>query len=137
MPTSISSNDQIIINRILTAVAEYNASDLHLSVGNPPMLRVDNELTALREEQVVTPDFIEKFAQFFLSEDKKKTLVEEKEIVFSFDFQNRIRFKVHFFYHGIEHSQNFPFHHHPKHPTLDPAIFLSILVSLRSNYHVR
>ena len=98
MPTSISSNDQIIINRILTAVAEYNASDLHLSVGNPPMLRVDNELTALREEQVVTPDFIEKFAQFFLSEDKKKTLVEEKEIVFSFDFQNRIRFKVHFFY---------------------------------------
>ena len=65
MPQGISSNDQIIINRILTSVAEYNASDLHLSVGNPPMLRVDNELVPLREEQVITPDLIEKFAQFF------------------------------------------------------------------------
>lgn len=98
MVTSISTNEQININRILTAVAEYNASDLHLSVGNPPMVRVDNELIPQRDEQVVTPDFMEKFAQFFLDEEKKKELIEKKEVFFSYNFQNRIRFKVNFFY---------------------------------------
>lgn len=94
----LKTNEQIEINRILTAVAEYNASDLHLSVGNAPTVRVDAELVPLREENVVTPDFMRKLSLFFLEEKQKEILEKEKEIVFSYNFQNRIRFKVNLFY---------------------------------------
>lgn len=94
----IRTNEQIEINRILTAVAEYNASDLHLSVGNVPTVRVDGELVALRDEQVITPDFMKKLSMFLLNDQQRNVLEKEKEIVFSYNFQNRIRFKVDIFY---------------------------------------
>lgn len=95
---TLRTNEQIEINRILTAVAEYNASDLHLSVGNVPNVRVDGELFPLRDEKVVTPDFMNKLSLFFLDEKQKGILKKEKEIIFSYNFQNRIRFKVNIFF---------------------------------------
>ncbi|PIY97012.1 MAG: type IV pili twitching motility protein PilT [Candidatus Kerfeldbacteria bacterium CG_4_10_14_0_8_um_filter_42_10] len=95
---SLRTNEEIEINRILTAVAEYNASDLHLSVGNAPTVRVDGELVALREEKVITPDFMKKLSLFFLDEKQREILNKEREIVFSYNFQGRIRFKVDLFY---------------------------------------
>jgi len=95
---TLRANEEIEINRILTAVAEYNASDLHLSVGNVPTVRVDGELVALREERVVTPDFMKKFSLFFLDEKQREILNREREIISSYNFQNRIRFKVNLFY---------------------------------------
>lgn len=79
-------------------MAEYNASDLHLSVGNVPTVRIDGELTPLREEQVITPEFLEKLTLFLLDEKQRAELEKEREIIFSYNFQNRIRFKVNLFY---------------------------------------
>lgn len=94
----IKTNEQIEINRILTEVAEYNASDLHCSVGNIPILRVDGELVPLRNEQVVTPEFMEKLTLFFLDESQRAVLEKNREIDFAYNFQNRIRFKVALFF---------------------------------------
>lgn len=94
----LKTNEQIEINRILTLAAEYNASDLHLSVGNPPTVRVEGELIPLREEKVITPDFLEKISLFFLNEKQREILQREREIILAYDFQNRIRFKVNIFY---------------------------------------
>ena len=96
--STLRTNEQIEINRILTSVAEYNASDLHLSVGNVPTVRIDGELTPLREEQVITPEFLEKLTLFLLDERQKQELEKEREIIFSYNFQNRIRFKINLFY---------------------------------------
>jgi twitching motility protein PilT len=96
--STLRTNEQIEINRILTSVAEYNASDLHLSVGNVPTVRIDGELTPLREEKVITPDFLEKLKLFLLDERQKEILENERDIIFSYNFQNRIRFKINLFY---------------------------------------
>lgn len=96
--STLRTNEQIEVNRILTSVAEYNASDLHLSVGNVPTVRIDGELTPLREEKVVTPDFLEKLKLFLLDDRQKEILENEREIIFSYNFQNRIRFKINLFY---------------------------------------
>ena len=53
--STLRTSEQIEINKLLTSVAEYNASDLHLSVGNIPTVRIDGELTPLGEEKAITP----------------------------------------------------------------------------------
>lgn len=94
MPTT----DSIVIQRILTTAAEYRASDLHLTVGNPPILRVDGKLVVLEQEPVVTPEFMDIVAEMFLSPEQRQSLAEDREIVAAFMLENRIRFKVSMFY---------------------------------------
>lgn len=94
MPTT----DSIVIQRILTTAAEYRASDIHMTIGNPPILRVDGKLVALEQEPVVTPDFMTTLTEMFLTPEQRQELVEEREIVTAFMLENRIRFKVSMFY---------------------------------------
>lgn len=89
---------QIELAKLLGRVAEYKASALHLSVGNPPILRVDERLMALQDEGILTPDKLVKIADSFLTEEQRKQLELEKEIVFTYSFEERARFKVGIFY---------------------------------------
>ena len=92
------ATDSIVIQRILTSAAQYRASDLHLTVGNPPVLRVDGKLAALEQEQVITPQFMAAVAEMFLTPEQRQELEREREIVTAFMLENRIRFKVSMFY---------------------------------------
>ncbi len=94
----MQSGTSIILQRILTAAAEYRASDLHFTVGNPPILRVDGKLVVLEQEQVVTPDFMQTVAEMLLTPEQRATLDKEREIVVAYTFDNRIRFKVSVFF---------------------------------------
>lgn len=94
----MQSAEAIVIQRILTTSAEYRASDLHLTVGNPPILRVDGKLVILEQEQVVTPDFMDRVTEMFLTPEQRQALERERELVVAYDLENRIRFKVSLFY---------------------------------------
>ncbi len=93
MPTT---NETIIIDRILTTAAEYKASDCHLVAGNPPILRVDGKLVALQGEAIITPDFLDRLAETLLDDVQRKTLADQKEVVISTTWGNRARYKVSF-----------------------------------------
>lgn len=86
------------IELLLDEVVKRKASDLHLQVGLPPMLRVDGVLvpvsgvTALNEESVETLIFS------ILDEDQKQILLKDKEFDFSFAFGDRGRFRVNAFH---------------------------------------
>ncbi len=88
----------IIINNILTAAAKRKASTVHLTVGAYPALRIDEELVELKDEQIVTNDFVKKLANDWLNNDQKKQLEHEKEIIFVKEVAERFRIKVNFFF---------------------------------------
>lgn len=94
----MQTSKQLEINRILKTVAEYKASDLHLTVGNPPILRIDGKLTPLQEESLLTPDFIQGVVESFLDDKQKEILEREREIVVAYTLENKARFKVNIFY---------------------------------------
>ena len=79
---------------------EYRASDLHLSVGNPPTLRVNGQLIPIKET-VVTPKFVTEIADAILTADQKQKLQEQKELIVTFDFESKKRFRIHFFFFKI------------------------------------
>src|SRR5687768_9025172 len=85
------------IELLLEEVVKKNASDLHIQVGLPPMLRIDGSLQAITEAPVLTDAAIEKLVDSILDEEQKKTLAKDKEIDFSFSFGEYGRFRVNAF----------------------------------------
>lgn len=90
--------EHIAVERLLTRVAEYHASDLHLTVGTTPVLRLDGKLVSLTDEEVVTPEFMESILDDVLSEEQRQQLEKERDIVFIYTLGDKARFKVNVFF---------------------------------------
>lgn len=86
------------IEVLLEEVIKKKASDLHLQVGLPPMLRVDGSLTAVTSAENLTEESIETLIFAVLDEDQKQILLKDKEFDFSFAFGDLGRFRVNAFH---------------------------------------
>ena len=65
---------QIRIETLLEEVIKRKASDLHLQVGLPPMVRVDGALMSLTNTDVLNDETIETLIFSILDEDQKQIL---------------------------------------------------------------
>jgi len=88
----------IKINRIITTALKKSATDLHLSVGNNPIVRVDDTLEVLAEEEIITADFLNNLADSLFNDNEKKELQKKLEISIVHDYGNRVRFRINVFY---------------------------------------
>ena len=88
----------ITINKILTAAAKQKASNIHLTVGAYPALRVDDQLVEMKEEKILTNDFIKTLAEAWLDAEQKKQLEREKEIILVKEISKKFRLKISFFF---------------------------------------
>jgi twitching motility protein PilT len=79
-------------------VIKKKASDLHLQVGLPPMLRVDGGLTPVPGSDVLTEETVELLIFAILDDDQKQILLKDKEFDFSFAFGDLGRFRVNAFH---------------------------------------
>lgn len=86
------------IEILLEEVVKKKASDLHLQVGLPPMLRVDGALTPVAGAEVLTEESTESLIFRVLDEDQKQILLKDKEFDFSFAFGDLGRFRVNAFH---------------------------------------
>jgi twitching motility protein PilT len=86
------------IEILLEEVIKKKASDLHLQVSLPPMLRVDGALLPVSGAQPLTEETIELLIFAILDEDQKQILLKDKEFDFSFAFGDLGRFRVNAFH---------------------------------------
>ncbi len=86
------------IEVLLEEVIKRKASDLHLQVGLPPMIRVDGALVAITNVDVLNDETIETLIFSILDEDQKQILLKDKEFDFSFAFGDLGRFRVNAFH---------------------------------------
>ncbi len=82
---------------ILTTIKE-GASDLHLSVGRHPTIRVTGSLIPLVKKPVLSPEDTEGLIFAMLEEKKKQEFIQEKEMDFSYAFEEKARFRVNTFF---------------------------------------
>ena len=92
MPTIQQELEDLFLNTL-----KLNASDLHLSVGYKPIVRIDGALLMLDEFSILTPEHAGDLAYQLLGE-RKETFIEKKEIDFSYDFKEKARFRVNIFF---------------------------------------
>jgi twitching motility protein PilT len=86
------------IEALLEEVIKKKASDLHLQVALPPMLRIDGALIPLNGADILTDDAVETLIFSILDEDQKQILLKDKEFDFSFAFGDLGRFRVNAFH---------------------------------------
>ncbi|HEX8226627.1 MAG TPA: type IV pilus twitching motility protein PilT [Candidatus Saccharimonadales bacterium] len=86
------------IEILLEEVIKRKASDLHLQVGLPPMIRVDGALMAIPQVDALTDETVETLIFSILDEDQKQILLKDKEFDFSFAFGDLGRFRVNAFH---------------------------------------
>lgn len=70
------------LDRLLSAVNEFDASDLHLVAGVPPAFRVNGEII-IADEDALTEDEITRMADSLLNEQQKKKFEQEWELCIS------------------------------------------------------
>ncbi|MDD4900855.1 MAG: ATPase, T2SS/T4P/T4SS family [Patescibacteria group bacterium] len=87
----------ILLNRILSEMAKKNGSDLHLTVGSPPMIRVNAEFSPLAGQEMMTKEVLNKIAETFLSQEEIAKLEESKNLVLVKEIAN-FRFRINVFY---------------------------------------
>src|SRR3989344_144921 len=87
-----------VLQNILAAAIKEQASDLLISVGHHPTIRITGQLVPLVKEKVVTPEDAKSFAFALLGDQKKERFLADKEIDFSYDYEGKARFRVNIFY---------------------------------------
>jgi twitching motility protein PilT len=86
------------LKSLLVTTAKQAASDLHISVGTHPTIRVDGILVPLQKEGMVTPEVAEGLVDALLTPEQKKKLVAERQIDFAYALEDKARFRVNVFY---------------------------------------
>jgi twitching motility protein PilT len=81
------------INKLLELVVKHNASDLHLTVDRPPVLRVDGGLQAL-ELELLKPSDTESYVKAITPEDHLQKVQQYGGTDFGFSFGKLARFRV-------------------------------------------
>ena len=78
---------------LLTLLVERGASDLHITTGTYPQLRVNGKLASLSQfEQLMPPD-TQRLAYSVLNEGQKQKFEEDNELDLSFGIQGLARFR--------------------------------------------
>ncbi len=85
------------ISDLLLMCKEKGASDLHLSSGAYPLLRIHGELIAV-DDQIYEKDRVHQMVYDVLSDDRKAQLEEHHEIDFAVELAEVGRFRVNVFY---------------------------------------
>ncbi len=96
--------ENLEIDRFLDEIVKNNATDVHLSVANPPYFRIDGQLTPLESKKIIAADYLEDLASYLLSEEQKKELEAEREITFGYTAKSGSRFKINIFYQSSQLS---------------------------------
>jgi twitching motility protein PilT len=78
----------------LKQTVELKASDLHMTVGSPPMVRVRGELRALENYPALNSKDTRDLIYSILSNDQRKKLEQEWQVDFSYSVPSQGRFRV-------------------------------------------
>jgi twitching motility protein PilT len=81
------------IQDLLTKMVEMGGSDLHLTVGVPPLVRLSGKLQPIGEEKL-SPQETMKMSYGLMNEMQRKTFEQNKECDFSFGIANLARFRA-------------------------------------------
>lgn len=86
------------IKKLLEICVQYGASDLHIMVGIPPMLRLNGKLLSVPDAKAITPGQAEELSNALLSEQQRELLKVDRELDFSYMLPGGARFRANVYY---------------------------------------
>ena len=86
------------MDALFNRMAEVGASDLHLSVGMPPMMRNDGKMQKLEcDEPVITPEVMEELLHSIMPEKNREEFAQRNDTDFAYEVPGLARFRSNVF----------------------------------------
>src|ERR671923_1288975 len=86
------------IDELLEHMVERSASDLHVTVGTPPSIRVRGEMQRLEGYESLTPEETQQLLYRILSSEQQKQLELKRQLDFSYSIPGLARFRVNVYF---------------------------------------
>jgi twitching motility protein PilT len=86
------------IDELLERMVEANASDLHVTTGTPPAIRVRGEVERLVGYDALMPDETQQLLYRILSSEQQKQLELKRQLDFSYSIPGLARFRVNVYF---------------------------------------
>lgn len=84
----------IIMDDLFQIMKRNNASDIHLTVGVPPVLRVQGRLYQLGQYEALTPEVAQRLIYSIMTDDQRQQFEDTLELDFSFGLKSLGRLRV-------------------------------------------
>jgi len=85
------------LRELVKIAVERKASDLHIKVGGPPVIRIDNKLTPLNEKGKISQEDAIKMIFSVMNESQRERFREKREIDMAYSVAGLGRFRVNIF----------------------------------------
>jgi len=86
------------LKKILEITIQKGASDLHLVAGYPPMIRINGAILPIKGARTLTEEDSRELSFCLMNESQKERFLSQREIDFSFSFDEKARFRVNVFF---------------------------------------
>lgn len=86
--------DELPIDEILTELVRLGGSDIHLTTGAPPMIRISGSLRPLEKFDRVDPEALRRSLYGIITQRQRETFETELELDFSYAVRGLARFRV-------------------------------------------
>lgn len=85
------------LDKIFRTSVQYHASDIFITTGAKPALRINGDLIRIEEHPVLTKKMAEEYLLEILTPDQKKKFEQTLDLDFSLEIENIARFRVNMF----------------------------------------
>ncbi|MBT3356512.1 PilT/PilU family type 4a pilus ATPase [bacterium] len=86
------------LKKHLANVVQNNGSDLHLSVGDYPIMRIDGVLYRLSKEEIISHDDMDSLSESLLNKKQMEKFLAEMHVDFSLEIDSQDRFRANMFH---------------------------------------
>jgi twitching motility protein PilT len=93
----MAEQERLDINPLLKSAAAYKASDLHIKVGNPPVIRVDGRLHPIPQTRRITQEDAMGMAFAVMNDGQKEKFKRTSELDIAYSVPGLGRFRVNIF----------------------------------------
>jgi twitching motility protein PilT len=87
-------DEDISLNDLLMHVLDVGASDLHLTSGARPSVRLNGSLVQMEDQPILTPPVIQRVMYAALTQKQREKFEENLELDFAYSVPGRARFRV-------------------------------------------
>lgn len=82
------------LDEVLLEMVELGASDLHLTSGSPPMVRLQGSLKPLEDFEIVKPEGLRRTLYSVMTQRQRETFEANLELDFAYAMRGKARFRV-------------------------------------------
>lgn len=86
-----------MIEKILAYAKKKSCSDIHITVGSPPTLRIDGDIMPIDKAPILNSEQVKSMIHEIMNDQQKQRYKEELEIDFVIQIKDNLRFRVNAF----------------------------------------